>query len=129
VPLAALLLVAGNFFFHTPSKNIYCGYTDYPGQGGPSLRCDIRSGLRPPLPSKPPGCDTDWSTSLELRPTGRGYVLCAGDSIFNPRARTLAYGTTWRGGGFACTSRTTGLTCTNKQRHGFFLAWGRWRVF
>ncbi len=128
VAIAAILVVASSFFFHTPSKNIYCGYTNYPGQGGPALRCDIRSGLRP-LPPKPHGCDTDWSTSLELRPTSRGRVLCAGDSIYNPHARTLAYGETWRGGGFSCTSRASGLTCTNAQRHGFFLSRRRWRVF
>jgi len=128
VALAALLTAAGSFFFHTPSKNIYCGYVNYPGYGGPFIRCDIRSGLKP-IPPRPKGCDFDWSTTVILTGTGKGRVGCVSDSIYNSHARTLAYGVIWRGGGFTCTSRVTGLTCTNAQRHGFFLSRERWRVF
>jgi hypothetical protein len=42
---------APNPFFRTPSKNIYCAYFG-------SLRCDIRSGLKP-KPMRPAGCDFD----------------------------------------------------------------------
>lgn len=64
-----------------------------------------------------------------MRPTGRATASCAGDTVYNPRARILAYGETWRRGGFRCTSRTAGLTCTNRSDHGFFLSRQRWRLF
>ena len=108
--------------FRTPSKNIACGYS----AGAPAfLRCDILSGLKPE-PRR--SCELDW-TGASMRPTGRATASCAGDTVYDPRSRILAYGQTWRRGGFRCTSRTTGLTCTNRSGHGFFLSRQRWRLF
>jgi hypothetical protein len=101
-------------FFRTPSRNIYCAYFG-------SLRCDIRSGLTP-KPARPPGCDFDWGQTYVLGRTGRARVGCVSDSVFDPSARVLAYGTTWRRGGIACTSRRTGLRCTNASGHGLFMS-------
>ena len=128
---AALLLVlapgpaAGRsevfVFFRTPSGNIGCGYGSAE-QGSPAfLRCDIRSGLQP-KPARPHGCDLDYGDSYELKKAGRPSVLCHGDTVFDPRARVLAYGTSWARDGFRCTSRTAGLRCANQSGHGFFLS-------
>jgi hypothetical protein len=39
------------------------------------------------------------------------------------RLRVLRYGRTWRGGGFLCVSRRTGMTCESLlSGHGFFLS-------
>jgi hypothetical protein len=54
--------------------------------------------------------------------TGRVHVTCHGDTAIDPHARVLRYGTTWRGGGFTCTSKTTGLRCRNRSGHGFFMS-------
>jgi hypothetical protein len=122
---AAAAPVAGLETFRTPSRNIACGYL--PGSGGAPtfLRCDVLSGLRPE-PRRP--CELDW-TGASMRPTGRATASCAGDTVYDPRSRILDYGQTWRRGGFRCTSRTTGLTCTNRSGHGFFLSRQRWRLF
>jgi hypothetical protein len=61
-------------------------------------------------------------------------VLCAGDPgpllpQIDAAAKVLAYGTTIRVGGISCASATTGLTCRNHSRHGFFLSRERWRMF
>jgi hypothetical protein len=85
------------------------------------LRCDILSGLKP-APSKPPGCQNDWTFGYQMDPAGRSQKVCAGDSVYSPTARVIRYGTTWRGGPFACKSRRLGLRCRNRVGHGFFLS-------
>jgi hypothetical protein len=104
-------------FFQTPSHNIGCVYSSSPA----SLRCDIRSGLKP-APPKPKGCMNDWTFGYSVNAIGRARTVCAGDTVLSPRARVVRYGTTWRGGLFTCKSRTSGLTCKNRSGHGFFLS-------
>jgi hypothetical protein len=117
---------AATAYFETPSRNIACGW--FSGLGG-SLRCEIRSLLRP-TPPRPASCDVDWGYGLAMGRTGRARVLCAGDTVRRTGSvRILAYGTTWRRGGFRCTSERTGLTCRNASGRGFFLSRERWRVF
>jgi hypothetical protein len=106
--------------FRLPSGDVYCAYAHY-SFGPKALRCEIRSGVKP-LPPKPAWCDVDWGGGFSLSQTGIAHVLCAGDTVYDPKARMLAYGTTWTGGGFSCTSRATGLRCTNARGHGFFLS-------
>ena len=104
-------------FFQTPSHNIGCAYSSSPA----SLRCDIRTGLKPP-PSKPKGCQNDWTFGYSVNATGRAHKVCAGDTVFSPSAKVIRYGTTWRGGAFSCKSSTSGLRCKNRSGHGFFLS-------
>ena len=120
IVLALLLPAAASarlVFFQTPSHNIGCLYQTSP----PALRCDIRSGLKPP-PSKPKGCTVDWTGGYQVGATGRAQKVCAGDTVLSPNARIVRYGTTWRGGPFTCKSNSSGLRCKNRSRHGFFLS-------
>jgi len=116
--LAALVLAApagaGNFF-RTPSGNIYCAYF------APQLRCDIKSGLKP-LPPKPASCDFDWGAGFKLGATGRAYVSCVSDSVYDPSSKVLTYGSTWRTGTLSCASQQAGLRCRNGAGHGFFMS-------
>jgi len=119
--LVALLIPASAsakfVFFQTPSHNIGCLYQRSPA----ALRCDIRSGLKPP-PSKPKGCTVDWTGGYQVGATGRAQKVCAGDTVLSPDARVVRYGTTWRAGPFACKSSFSGLRCKNRSGHGFFLS-------
>jgi hypothetical protein len=127
----ALVLVAGagpaaassTSFFQTPSKNIGCIYVSPVGATDkPYLRCDIGGGLHP-LPPRPRNCDLDWGYGYAISgASGRARSLCAGDTAHDPRAPILGYGRTWRKGPFRCLSRTTGLRCTARGGHGFFLS-------
>lgn len=90
----------------------------------PSLRCDIRSGLKP-KPARPRNCDLDWGDSYAMGAIGPAYVTCHGDTAIDPHAHVLRYGSTWRKAGFVCTLRRVGLRCRNRSRHGFFLSRGR----
>jgi hypothetical protein len=107
--------------FRTPSGNIGCGYAS--GLGGPpSLRCDIRSGLKP-KPARPRNCvDLEWGDSFEMGVRGRVAVTCHGDTAIDPASRVLRYGKKWSRGGFSCVSRVAGLRCANRSGHGFFLS-------
>jgi Family of unknown function (DUF6636) len=104
-------------FLQTPSHNIACAYSTSPAH----LRCDILSGLKP-APKRPPGCENDWTFGYQVSATGPARKVCAGDSVFSPAARVVRYGTTWRGGPFACKSTHSGLRCRNRSGHGFFLS-------
>jgi hypothetical protein len=107
--------------FRTPSSNIGCIFSSEPGDGGPYLRCDILSGLKP-KPARPKGCTLDWTFGYELNAGGRARIVCAGDTAVNRRAKALRYGSKWSRGGFSCASRRTGLRCRNRSGHGFFLS-------
>jgi len=107
--------------FKTPSGTIGCN-------AGPTLRCDIRSGLRP-TPPRPASCKLDWGFGYAMGSTGSSHVVCASDSAIDPTARVLRYGTSWSRGGLSCRSQPAGLRCTNRSRHGFFLSRARSRRF
>jgi hypothetical protein len=112
---------AAIYFFRTPSSNIGCLYSAEPGTGGPYLRCDILSGLKP-APKRPRGCTLDWKYGYRIRPTGPALTVCAGDTTVNRRAKAIPYGGKWSRGGFTCLSRKAGLRCRNRSGHGFFLS-------
>lgn len=107
--------------FQMPSKNIGCGFAS--GYGPTYLRCDIRSGLRPEPRGK---CELDW-TGVSMA-GGAASATCAGDTVLDPRASVLAYGTVWKRGPFTCLSSLAGLSCANRAGHGFFLSRERWQV-
>jgi hypothetical protein len=108
--------------FRTPSGNIGCVYATQGKQS--SVRCDIRSGLKP-KPARPKACDLDYGDSYELANRGRTILVCHGDTALDPHAPVLGYGKTWHGVGLVCTSKTTGLRCTNTAGHGFFMSRAR----
>lgn len=103
--------------FRTPTGTIGC-------DAGPTLRCDIRSGLQP-RPPRPAACKLDWGFGYAMGPTGSSHVVCASDSAIDRTARALRYGTSWSRGGLRCRSQPAGLRCTNRSRHGFFLSRAR----
>jgi hypothetical protein len=131
-------LTMGNF--KTPSGNIVCYYAAGPnptfGPGWhPRVLCGIKSGLRPPSPRKPCREGGRVSDRVSLADVGRAFVhSCAGDPgpfVGQERAWVLGYGKAWtdRFSGLRCTSATTGLTCRNRNGHGFFLSRQRSQVF
>jgi hypothetical protein len=107
--------------FRTPSANIGCIFSSEPGRGGPYLRCDILSGLKP-KPARPKGCTLDWTFGYQMNSTGGARIVCAGDTAVNRRAKAVRYGSKWSRGAFTCSSRRTGLRCKNRSGHGFLLS-------
>jgi hypothetical protein len=92
------------------------------------VRCDIAQ-TRVKRPPKPSSCRFDWGNAFGLGPRGRARRLCVSDSALGSR-RILRYGRTQRfGRRISCTSRRVGLTCRNRDGHGFFLSRDRIRLF
>jgi hypothetical protein len=119
----------------TPSKNISCFYVPQRPTAHGNLLCNIKHAvytraLQARCIAPPTGLD--WH-GFTLSDTKRSEVLCAGGLMYDgsdtPTFVTLAYGTTWRHGGLRCTSRVTGLTCTNAAGHGLFLSRESWRAW
>jgi hypothetical protein len=116
------------YSFRTPSKNIYCLYNSADSTTPAFLRCDIRSHLRPA--PRPHSCvEGAYGESVGMTKTSAAHVLCISDSVYDAKARVLAYGMRWSRDGFRCTSRAVGLTCTNARGHGFFLSRESWKVY
>ena len=110
--------------FRTPSKNIACAYVAARSLGGPFLRCDLLSGLRPEPNRR---CELDWG-AVVMQPKRKAHASCVGDTVYDNRAPILAYGRTWSRGAFRCRSARSGLTCRSGA-HGLFLSRQRWRVW
>jgi hypothetical protein len=55
--------------------------------------------------------------------------VCASDSVIDPAAPVLDYGRSITRWGLSCTSRRTGMTCTNAEGHGFTVARRSQKVF
>jgi uncharacterized protein DUF6636 len=105
-----------------PSHNIACqAESAGPDNPRPQLRCDIQQ-TASRLPRAPASCPLSWGDAFVLDPTGPGRLLCHGDTVADPSARVIPYGTQWRPYGFTCTSQTTGMTCVNEAGHGFTLS-------
>ena len=107
--------------FRMPSGNIFCAYEHY-DFAPVDLRCEIRSKIRP-LPPRPASCrDAAWGEGYSMRQRGPAHVLCITDTIYDPKAKVLAYGTTRQFGVFRCSSSAAGLRCVNATGNGFFLS-------
>ena len=111
-------------FFQTPSGNIGCLIY------GKGARCDIKN-HQWPTPPKPPNCDVDYGGGVAVGKRDRpASYVCAGDTVFDPGARTLRYGHRVVRGRFRCASKQTGVRCVNlRNKHGFRLSAQTVRLF
>jgi hypothetical protein len=102
-------------YFGTPDDAAYCGMgPDSPHQSSQEyIHC-----FTP---------DDGFSVSMgKLSRPQKAYYADYKGQYVHPYKR-LGFGQTWRWHGFSCTSRATGLTCTNPGGHGWWL--GRFRGY
>jgi hypothetical protein len=114
--------------FRTPSGNIDCLATST--QGFPNfLRCDlvvIENVRLQPIEA----CNLNSGDAFGIEAGAAvGVVVCHGDTVIQQGSRVLSYGQSWQGLGFTCQSDQKGLTCSNEQKHGFFVSRTSQRVF
>ena len=120
LPALVLLLLllpataeAGIKTFRSPSGQLGCMYYNDPDVPA-SVRCEWTGG-------------NDRAVVVER--TGRGKRIRITDTVMDPGAKVLPYGTTRRYGPIRCTSRTSGITCRNRARHGFTVSVQARKVF
>lgn len=119
--------------FVSPSGNIFCLFQPESRWDGriypPYLHCEInrftQTNLRPPDQD----CDGDWGGQFTLAPTGVTEMGCYGDTQVIGDAPVLGYGSALSAHGITCRSETSGVTCTNRDGHGFSLSRARQRLF
>ena len=76
----------------------------------------------------------DWlganDVTVLVDETHKGKRVRATDTVFDPKAKVLAYGRSLTFGKLKCTSRSTGMTCrSSRSGHGFTVSVERQRVF
>lgn len=111
VALALPLLASASASFRTPGRAAYCGLSE--GEGPAVLLCWTPNdgfGIWMRVHSRP---------RHDYNKNDRGF--------YDDSARVLRFGQTWIKLGFRCTSRSTGLTCTNRAGHGWWL--GRYKGY
>jgi hypothetical protein len=99
--------------FETPSKNIRCDLYDQAGEPT-TIRCTVFS----------VSAQKQWVLSV----TGQVSFSQLQESDFGPTG-ILGYGEKWTRFGVTCSSESVGLSCKNRDGHGFFLSRQRQRVF
>jgi hypothetical protein len=100
--------------FRVPSGKIGCLYSSSGGPGA-FIRCDVL---------------TLNDVGFVVRTKGKGRRVRVTDTVANPKAKVLRYGSVRNFGPFRCRSRRSGLTCrTRANGHGFTLSRRRQRVF
>ncbi len=122
-PASAGVLIA----FRSPSGNVGCIYSN--GLGPSGVRCDIRIQQAHPKAGRPKGCLLDWGDSYQLARNGRAHGVCHGDTALDPKAKVIAYGTSFAQGGIVCRSSRLNFSCRNRSGHGFLLSRERQRTF
>ncbi len=111
-------------YFQIPSGNIHCGAIR---SGG--LDCELGTNTAK-LPAKPKDCNLEWGNRFRMSSTGKAQRLCHIDALGrDPKHQVIGYGKTWRGEGFTCTSKVTGLTCKNKEGRGWTLSKNKQQLF
>ena len=128
VATAAALVLAGQALavpdFQTPGKTVYCGVVEYherpPGYVPPFTCWRPRNGFTVFL-SPCRGAQTEWRRGNK----GTSFIEAAHVLRFGQqwwwKKWDSGIGTAPRGLFYWCFNRTTGLTCTNRAGHGFWL--------
>lgn len=116
-PAATAAAPVDHKVFRTPSGRVECHAVRY---GGPALECSS-----PDIPEL-----GELDSYFLLRARGRTVYAERGDyDGYVARREVLRYGQTWRRSGVTCRLRTSGLSCRNRDGHGFHLARGAARRF
>jgi hypothetical protein len=115
--------------FRSPSGNILCSFSDY--ENVQRVRCDIINHAdNPPVLPMPVDCENDWGNMFVVNKTGKAGLECAGDLAANPEsAKTLGYGDVINNYGITCQSEKAGMTCINKDGHGFIVSRAQQKLF
>lgn len=118
----------GYLSFQSPSGNIFCGMYDGPMAG---VRCDLVDASYPDL--TPVACDFgDFHPgTASIDGDGEAAVgACISDTVIDPSAVVLPYGSNAGAGNAVCHAAEDGVTCGNLVTgHGFQVSRTAYRTF
>jgi hypothetical protein len=100
--------------FRSPTSKLGCAfYSD--AETPRQVRCEWKGG---------------GDHAVVLNETGKGRRIHITDTVFDLKAKALAYGSTTKFGSLRCTSRETGINCrSTRSGHGFAISTEKQRVF
>ena len=101
--------------FQSPSGNVACVMT------AKYTRCDISDRAWNP-PAAPGDCQVDYGQGIQLPAEGPASFVCAGDTVLNPEAPVLEYGTSSEVGLITCESDESEIECENASGGKFSLS-------
>ena len=101
--------------FQSPSGNIACVMTQR------YARCDVAERDWSP-PAAPADCQLDFGHAIQLAAEGSASFVCAGDTVLNPDARELPYGSASQVGAITCESDEAEIECENMSGGKFSLS-------
>jgi hypothetical protein len=108
--------------FATPGGNIGCMLS------AGSARCDLARRVWTP-PKQPPSCKLDWGQGLRVGATGPAGFVCAGDSVLDPSGSVVPNGRDVELDSVTCQVRQVGVTCFEKDGHGFSISRSGYTTF
>ncbi|WP_157970502.1 DUF6636 domain-containing protein [Nakamurella deserti] len=119
----------GYLVFQAPSGNIFCSLNGVEGAAG--VRCDLIEADYPDLAPVP--CDSGDFVAGTATLDGNGTAVvggCVSDTVIDPNAVVLPYGSNAGAGDLVCHAAEDGVTCADLgSGHGFQVARGAHRVF
>jgi hypothetical protein len=119
-------------FFITPSGRIACRWMTTPVA---AVECGVSTGLHPPIPRGGSDCRRlpYVGNRIAIAATGKVRpIACAeGNGPFADPGSTvyLRYGDAWTTKHLTCRESVQGLTCRNRDGHGFFVSITHWFSF
>ena len=120
--LSALLVLCGASFragfLHLPRTKQQHPMRDlYRRLSG--ARCDLHGAATMSFPKRPADCDLDWGHAFEVGATGEAHPPALAIRSLIPRDLCSITAKASRRAAIACTSAKTGMTCINREGHGF----------
>lgn len=120
---AFVLAPVEGVWFATPSRNINCLMWER------SVTCDVLDNTWS-LPPRPADCELDFGISVGFAEESRGGLGCAGDTVHDDDSAVLEYGTAVEYNGMTCTSRRSGVRCSNSATgNGFAVSRADYTLF
>jgi hypothetical protein len=107
--------------FVSPSGNISCNINAYVAS------CSIGS-FSPSFTNPPSDCAGDWGNYFYLMANGDAKLGCVSSPVPST-GNVLPYGESIAFPQISCTSRVTGVTCTNVRNKGFALRRSEQQIF
>jgi hypothetical protein len=92
---------------------------DLAGDGTVMAMCEIGRHSYP-TPARPSSCTLDYGDRFVLGAVGKATLGCHGDTVADPSAAVLPYGTSINYGSLACTSSESGMWCGSLDTGHYF---------
>lgn len=115
--MIAMVIVVGVVGIPASSASAYAAFRT-PGE---AAYCGLSEGADPPLSLVCWTPNDGFTVDMTVRGGSHERYAKGNRGLVQNLAPVLRFGHTWRAGSLVCRSRASGLTCTNRRGHGWWL--------